>query len=167
MIRRTRRKSIASSGGVLQHRPRQMSPSPLAQSMFVTPRSPAASTISAEEALREAETKIKAMSASPGGPRTPFPSRSFGAESVQARLVTPSPVVVQTHLPEDSQQTQDKVEWTKAHWRRLDTCFTDERLAVSNALRLGAQMAEVDDIEIEAVVNRFLGETPEAEHWDR
>lgn len=47
--------------------------------------------------------------------------------------------------------------WTKEDWKQLDACFTDERLDVAEKLGLGPDaMADVDDVRIEDVVDRFI-----------
>lgn len=51
----------------------------------------------------------------------------------------------------------DKHAWTKEDWKQLDACFTDERLDVAE--KLGSAegvMADVEDIRIEDVVERFV-----------
>ncbi|OCB84190.1 hypothetical protein A7U60_g8866 [Sanghuangporus baumii] len=48
-------------------------------------------------------------------------------------------------------------EWTKTDWKLLDSCFTDERydLAEQLSLELGS-LADVDDVPLESVVERFI-----------
>ena len=48
-------------------------------------------------------------------------------------------------------------EWTKAEWKLLDSCFTDERydLAEQLGLEIGC-LADVDDVPLESVVERFI-----------
>ncbi|KAL5490230.1 hypothetical protein ACEPAI_5063 [Sanghuangporus weigelae] len=48
-------------------------------------------------------------------------------------------------------------EWTKPDWKLLDSCFTDERydLAEQLSLELGC-LADVDDVPLESVVERFI-----------
>ena len=49
-------------------------------------------------------------------------------------------------------------EWTKTDWKLLDSCFTDERrlFAERKGLQEGS-LVEVDDIDLENVVERFVG----------
>ncbi|KDQ60307.1 hypothetical protein JAAARDRAFT_67866 [Jaapia argillacea MUCL 33604] len=48
-------------------------------------------------------------------------------------------------------------EWSRDDWKTLDACFTDERLAVGARMNLGSYaLADVDDIELENVVSRYL-----------
>ncbi|KAF7979307.1 hypothetical protein HWV62_43030 [Athelia sp. TMB] len=55
------------------------------------------------------------------------------------------------------QQVSSTREWTKDDWKQLDACFTDERLDVGEKQGLNEDtLAEVDDIQIECVVDRFL-----------
>ena len=48
-------------------------------------------------------------------------------------------------------------EWTKADWKLLDSCFTDERydLGEQMGLEVGC-LADVDDVPLECVVERFI-----------
>lgn len=47
--------------------------------------------------------------------------------------------------------------WTKDDWKQLDACFTDERLDVAEKLGLGPDaIADVDDVRIDDVVDRFV-----------
>ncbi|KAK0201633.1 hypothetical protein DFS33DRAFT_1348892 [Desarmillaria ectypa] len=49
--------------------------------------------------------------------------------------------------------------WTKDEWKLLDMCFTEERYEVGG----GSIMAEVDDVDIDAVVRQFLELTPDGQ----
>ncbi|KAK0487265.1 hypothetical protein IW261DRAFT_1446820 [Armillaria novae-zelandiae] len=51
--------------------------------------------------------------------------------------------------------------WTKDEWKLLDMCFTEERYVAGG----GNIMAEVDDVDIDAVVWRFLELAPDS-RWD-
>ena len=169
-IRRARRKSTAASAGVMQHRPRQTVPSSLIRSTLIAPGSPLLPTISPEDALREAETEIRATSASPGRPRTPLRSISLTTQPLGHCVATPPSLDGNHHpLPEEPPiRTGNGQEWTKTHWRMLDMCFTDERLAVGSAMGLlNDRLAEVDDIEIGYVVKRFLAQMEDDEDWDQ
>lgn len=46
-------------------------------------------------------------------------------------------------------------------------CFTDERLAVGSTMGLNNRLAEVDDIEIKSVVERFLAQVDDNDDWDQ
>lgn len=48
-------------------------------------------------------------------------------------------------------------DWTKADWKLLDSCFTDERydLADEQGLELGS-LASVDDLNLDNVIDRFV-----------
>ncbi|KAJ7054492.1 hypothetical protein C8F01DRAFT_1163555 [Mycena amicta] len=66
---------------------------------------------------------------------TPVPSRTArsGRRSSLAREV-PLP---DSDDDDDEEQEQDRVrEWTKADWKTLDACFTDERIAVAQRLEM-------------------------------
>ncbi|KAK0244405.1 hypothetical protein EDD85DRAFT_807955 [Armillaria nabsnona] len=52
--------------------------------------------------------------------------------------------------------------WTKDEWKLLDMCFTEERYVAGG----GNIMAEVDDVDIDAVVWRFLELAPDS-RWDK
>lgn len=60
-------------------------------------------------------------------------------------------------------------EWAKEDWKAMDTCFTDERLDVGHRLGLAeGEMAEVDEVNLEDVVDRFAGTLEGAAlGWDR
>lgn len=48
-------------------------------------------------------------------------------------------------------------DWTKADWKRLDSCYTDERLALGEHFDLPpGSLAPVEKVEIEHVVERFV-----------
>ncbi|KAF8508245.1 hypothetical protein BU17DRAFT_70877 [Hysterangium stoloniferum] len=156
-IRRARRKSLSSGGGVLQFKPRQTAHSPLSQTTFLAPHSPA---VSAKEALEEAESDIRARSASPMRIVTPMRSMSLHGE-----IATSLPIEMSSQEGREGQQPA--VEWGKVHWKMLDTCFTDERLAVGETMGLHGKMASVDDVALDAIVERFLIENEDSVTWDR
>ncbi|SJL07315.1 uncharacterized protein ARMOST_10661 [Armillaria ostoyae] len=52
--------------------------------------------------------------------------------------------------------------WTKDEWKLLDMCFTEERYVAGG----GNIMAEVGDVEIDAIVWRFLELAPDS-RWDK
>lgn len=48
-------------------------------------------------------------------------------------------------------------EWTKADWKLLDSCFTDERYDLGEQQGLGAGcLADVEDVPLESVIERFI-----------
>ncbi|KAH9941289.1 uncharacterized protein BXZ73DRAFT_88432 [Epithele typhae] len=59
--------------------------------------------------------------------------------------------------------------WSKDDWKLLDSCFTDERLALGAHRGIGeAVLGPVEDVDLEKVVNRFLDQTggiPVDECW--
>ncbi|TFK67570.1 hypothetical protein BDN72DRAFT_90243 [Pluteus cervinus] len=68
--------------------------------------------------------------------------------------------VVEHHQPAPSQFTVSDVGqrvWAKDDWKQLDGCFTDERLAAGMDQGLQPdELADVDDVQIENVVERFV-----------
>lgn len=98
--------------------------------------------------------------------------RSVPLESSQAPDVSMSashqyrsPSVSYASLP-DVDNYQTGKDWTKAHWKLLDTCFTDERFAVAQALGKVDVMADVDDIQLDCVVERFITQCSDL-GWNR
>lgn len=79
-----------------------------------------------------------------------------------------------TSIPEH-ERGQDIRQWAKQDWKQLDACFTDERLHVAESLGMPEDaLADVDDIKIEGVVERFIQTIGGAEEikiwgplWDR
>lgn len=69
----------------------------------------------------------------------------------------------------DNEQNQDTRQWTKQDWKQLDACFTDERLHIAESLGMPEDaLADVDDVKIESVVERFIrtmGGAHEVEGW--
>lgn len=63
-------------------------------------------------------------------------------------------VIIPGEIPSESDSSRG---WTKNDWKRLDSCFTDERLAVAARLGLdNRSLAHVDDVILEDVVDRFI-----------
>ncbi|KAI0938863.1 hypothetical protein AcV5_000449 [Taiwanofungus camphoratus] len=63
-------------------------------------------------------------------------------------------VIIPGEIPSESDSSGG---WTKNDWKRLDSCFTDERLAVAARLGLdNRSLAHVDDVILEDVVDRFI-----------
>jgi hypothetical protein len=60
-------------------------------------------------------------------------------------------------VPRPIQSKNSEREWTRADWKQLDACFTEERLEIGARKGLPwEQLADVDDINIEDVVTRFI-----------
>jgi hypothetical protein len=60
-------------------------------------------------------------------------------------------------MPAPAESTTGPREWTKADWKVLDACFTEERLHVGAQRGYGNdQLADVDDVDLEDVVTRFM-----------
>ncbi len=78
--------------------------------------------------------------------------------------------VASTKKPTSSKESTEKSSatmkvsnvWTKDEWKLLDMCFTEERYVAGG----GNIMAEVDDVDIDAVVWRFLELAPDS-RWDK
>ncbi|KAH9939178.1 hypothetical protein B0H21DRAFT_757154 [Amylocystis lapponica] len=68
----------------------------------------------------------------------------------------PSAVFSDQSLSSPPPYSDASVGWTKGDWKRLDSCFTDERLAVGASKRLGNTLADVDEVSLQNVVDRFL-----------
>ena len=47
-------------------------------------------------------------------------------------------------------------DWTKDDWKLLDACFTDERFVVGVSLRIGDGLADVEVIDLNHVVDRYI-----------
>lgn len=150
-IRQAARARLVSTGGVSQ---RRRSQSPLSR-VFLSPVSAVGSAISAEDALQEAETEIRASPA-----RFTTPLRTVTPHS---RFVTPSPLAFGNLQPLPQESTEK--DWTKAHWKMLDSCFTDERIALGEAKGLTG-MAGVDDVDFDSIIERFFVDAGSAD-WDR
>lgn len=101
--------------------------------------------------LKEAETSLRIEEQAFHS--TPLPSTSTAAimrfdtpARTPAPLRTPKSVIVARPV------TDGPREWSKADWKLMDSCFTDERV-----LRGGSSgLAPVDEIDLEYVVDRFL-----------
>ncbi|GJJ10559.1 hypothetical protein Clacol_004786 [Clathrus columnatus] len=99
--------------------------------------------------------------------RSPSFSRhgSVLSESNQCMDQYISPSVSYASLPEVDDYQSGK-EWTKACWKTLDTCFTEERFAVAEAAGKLNTMAGVDNVRYESVVERFITQCNDST-WDR
>ena len=61
------------------------------------------------------------------------------------------------HITSEDELVGDSAkQWTKGDWKHLDACFTEERLLAS--ARSGAEdtLADVDDVSIGVVIDRFI-----------
>jgi hypothetical protein len=73
-------------------------------------------------------------------PRTPSPARaSFRPPE--------APLVIDTDGPR---------EWSRSDWKLLDACFTDARLDIGARWGSEGTMGDVDAVELEDVVERFM-----------
>lgn len=96
------------------------------------------------ELLRKAEQDLRS---------TPIRSR-FESNSL---IGTPTSILQETPFAwQDAYQSGPR-EWTKADWKLLDSCFTDERHDFAQAQGLPeGDLANADDIELSNVVARFV-----------
>jgi hypothetical protein len=123
--------------------------------MVFIPGSPA---MSLPELLQEAEVGLERQESAVAQtlrsvpvPLPASPTPSPGARCSPVKESEPSKD--RTPVPSDT----DQREWTRDHWKQLDACFTDERIEVGTRLGLGSDvLANVDEVEIENVVTRFL-----------
>lgn len=165
-MRRARRKSMAASAGVMQHRSQPIVPSPLVRLTFNETGSQPSPSIS-EYALQDAEREIRAASASPGRSGALFRYVSPSTESSGQSIITSSlHDGVKGNTEVSPSQAEMNKTWTNGHWRMLDICFTDERLLIGRAMGLD-NLADVDDIAIGSVVERFLAKMEDDGDWDR
>ncbi|KAK0503818.1 hypothetical protein EDD18DRAFT_1344719 [Armillaria luteobubalina] len=72
------------------------------------------------------------------------------------------PVSSKESLEKSSVTMEPSNVWTKDEWKLLDMCLTEERYVAGG----GNIMAEVDDVDIDAVVGRFLELAPDS-RWDK
>ncbi|KAH6909522.1 hypothetical protein BKA70DRAFT_1276401 [Coprinopsis sp. MPI-PUGE-AT-0042] len=68
-----------------------------------------------------------------------------------AAVPVPSPVASPVRGPEEAASGEPR-KWTKDEWKLLDGCFTDERMELGG----GEEMAPVDAVQLENVVQRFV-----------
>ncbi|PCH45019.1 hypothetical protein WOLCODRAFT_165551 [Wolfiporia cocos MD-104 SS10] len=152
-IRDTRRQS-ASSFGINKHssseRRRHTLGGIVGDKVFL----PDNSELTLSELLSQAEAEVSfsfdsSFSVSHTQPRRRFshmPPRTSGSHASSASAYR-----------ENVATTSTSGEWTKADWKRLDSCLTDERIAVGRRLGLrGGGLAPVEEINIEKAVDRFL-----------
>jgi len=86
---------------------------------------------------------------------TPVKNSGLGLGVHRDPFKTPAPRGAS--FPLERRETTATREWTKDDWKQLDACFTDERLDVAERLGLGSdKIADVDDVRVEAVVQRFV-----------
>ena len=81
-----------------------------------------------------------------GSPR----ASSVFSERSGSSIIAPSLLSV----PSVSDYVPVPGEWRKSDWKALDRCFTDERLLNGQ----NGKMADVNDVEPEAVLERYLSE---------
>jgi hypothetical protein len=97
----------------------------------------------------------------PGSPAVSLPELLQQAETTLTRSPPPkSPLKSASNLKSPPRLTQTKNserEWTRADWKQLDACFTEERLEVGARKGLPwEQLADVDDMNVGDVVTRFI-----------
>ena len=94
--------------------------------------------------LQQAEEELR---------QTPSRSRSnsiaLGSEGSPQKEFRPSFLYEDAHAP-------GVREWSRTDWKLLDSCFTDERHEVGEEQGLDGELATVDDILLENVVDRFV-----------
>lgn len=114
---------------------------------------PGSPVMTLPELLHEAEVGLE------GGPRDVL------AASGRDPFKTPLPRRLLPPLPSSMPAIQRNVSsipsteqlWTKDDWKKLDACFTDERLLAGSRLGLKDDvLADVDEVQPENVLNRFV-----------
>lgn len=107
--------------------------------------------------LREAEETLIMEEDGPIMDLSPVASRT----NVFSVLKTPNhdmPSFFKDTPRVDSPVVAGPRDWTKADWKTLDRCYTDERLFIGSQVRLPAgKLAAAEDVDPERVVNRFIG----------
>ena len=102
-----------------------------------------AANISLPELLERAETELRST-----------PSRSRSASIAAGSVGSPQKERFGFLYP-DADASGPR-EWSKADWKLLDSCFTDERYEVGEEQGIGGDLASVDDVLLENVVDRFV-----------
>ena len=117
---------------------------------------PGSPVMTLPELLKQAEVGLEEHG--PGIHQTPVKPLNLSCD----------PFTTPTLIP-DHEYDQDTRQWNKQDWRQLDACFTDERLYVAQSLGMPENsLADVDDVEIEGVVERFIqmmGGIEEIKKW--
>jgi hypothetical protein len=121
------------------------------------PGSPA--PVTTTQLLEEAEKEVASV-VSPAKGGESVSVSSFRVESVSTpmsqKFDTPALEKFDAHADIDTAAR----EWTKAEWKALDACFTDERIAIAArrfTKRAGAvMMVPADAIDLGAVIARFV-----------
>jgi hypothetical protein len=87
-------------------------------------------------------------------------SHSSPSKSFQCRTASPgNQLLLQSPTSAFSAQGAGRCqrEWTRADWKSLDACFTEERLEIAARKALGnGQLANVEDVNLDDVVVRFV-----------
>lgn len=104
-----------------------------------------AANVSLPELLVKAEIELRST-----------PSRSRSASLAVGSVGSPQTGRFGDFLYPDADASGIR-EWAKADWKLLDSCFTDERYEVGEEQGIGGDLASVDDIPLENVVDRFVG----------
>ncbi len=80
----------------------------------------------------------------------PNPFKTPARDTVSNRTSFPSVKSIATKF-------QGPREWAKADWKLLDSCYTDERLAIGERSGLDpGDLAPADSVTLEDVVDRFI-----------
>ena len=110
---------------------------------FVRPISPAVMP----DLIREAETELEKSFTGSERFTTPMRTNPSMATSSHPQYIDPSRLFDAT----------GPREWAKNDWKILDACFTDERLDAAEKMGMAeGSLADVTDIRLDDVVNRFL-----------
>ncbi|KAI9458933.1 hypothetical protein BJY52DRAFT_406246 [Lactarius psammicola] len=143
LIRNTRRADLASAGISKSSSPARSgrrSFGVVVDGRVVTANSP---SMTLPELLSEAESELDAPTFLKRGqytPRTPSPApASFRRPE--------APLVIDTDGPR---------EWSRSDWKLLDACFTDVRLEIGARWGSEGTLGDVDAVELEDVVERFV-----------
>ncbi|KAJ7582734.1 hypothetical protein C8J56DRAFT_864924 [Mycena floridula] len=137
----SRRKSVSTSGisKSAQAKRRETLGSVIGDKVYL----PGSPVTTLKGLLVEAEKEVSRSPKLDFGYSTPVPTRfSFG--NIRPR----SSLSKQINL-----HFGDEKEWTKEDWKKLDSCFTDERYTTSDD---GEAPAAADAVRLEDVVNRFM-----------
>lgn len=116
-------------------------------------------TVTLPELLREAEETLIMEEDGPIMDLSPFPPSSHARRTAVFKTSGPDELSFFKETPPrlDPPIVTGPRDWTKADWKKLDGCYTDERLALGDQLQLPASsLAPAENIEVERVVDRFI-----------
>ncbi|TCD68152.1 hypothetical protein EIP91_011430 [Steccherinum ochraceum] len=156
VLRKARRRSTLE-GGITKSsstfKRRQTLGGMVGDKVFI-PGSPA---MTLPQLLHEAEQSLHIDDRSTSG--SPFRSVSPSSYKTPARAPSLYQSVLRSTVsfPTSSTPAVGPRIWCKDDWKKLDSCYTDERLAVAEASGMVAgEMASADEVDPEAVVDRFI-----------